>query len=78
MHYASRTAAKSAAAAVPTAKVIWLPVIPNSTDISAHQLDLALTAKAVALHGGHVGAENAAGGGLRVTITLPVPEDGQR
>jgi two-component system, OmpR family, sensor kinase len=41
-------------------------------------IGLALTAKAVALHGGHVGAENVAGGGLRVTITLPVPEDGQR
>ena len=41
-------------------------------------IGLALTAKAVALHGGHVIAENAAGGGLRVTITLPVTEDGQR
>jgi two-component system sensor histidine kinase CpxA len=37
-------------------------------------LGLAIAARAVALHGGRIGARNLAGGGLAVTITLPVRE----
>jgi two-component system, OmpR family, sensor histidine kinase CpxA len=39
-------------------------------------LGLAITARAVRLHGGSVHAANAAGGGLEVTISLPVVTNG--
>ncbi|EQD59200.1 ATP-binding region, ATPase-like domain protein, partial [mine drainage metagenome] len=37
-------------------------------------LGLAIAARAVALHGGRISARNLAGGGLAVTVTLPVRE----
>jgi two-component system OmpR family sensor kinase len=41
--------------------------------VAGSGIGLALTAKAVALHGGRVTARNAPGGGLSVTVELPVP-----
>ena len=40
-------------------------------------LGLAITARAVRLHGGTVKATNATGGGLEVTMTLPISPNGQ-
>jgi signal transduction histidine kinase len=39
-------------------------------------LGLAIAARAVELHGGTIAARNAAGGGLEVTISLPLPPAG--
>ena len=40
---------------------------------SGSGLGLAIAARAVELHGGTIAARNAPGGGLEVTISLPVP-----
>lgn len=47
----------------------------RSRDQGGAGLGLAIARQAVRLHGGEVAAENAAGGGLRVRITLPVAEE---
>lgn len=47
----------------------------RSRDQGGTGLGLAIARQAVRLHGGEVAAENAAGGGLRVWITLPAAEE---
>lgn len=37
-----------------------------------HGIGLAIVERAIRAHGGHVSAENAAGGGLQITVTLPL------
>ncbi|MES2018487.1 MAG: HAMP domain-containing sensor histidine kinase [Pseudomonadota bacterium] len=45
---------------------------PNANNIDGHGLGLAIAQRVVAAHGGTIVAANRAGGGLRVTISLPV------
>ncbi|MCP3963506.1 MAG: PAS domain-containing protein [bacterium] len=49
-----------------------------STYDSGTGLGLAITRQIVEEHGGHIEASNRAGGGLRVTITIPLAEDGMK
>ena len=45
---------------------------PASNNVDGHGLGLAIAQRVVLAHGGTIGAENRAGGGLQVTIALPV------
>jgi two-component system sensor histidine kinase CpxA len=47
-------------------------------DSGGFGLGLAIAARAVALHGGVIRAENAPAGGLQVTVTLPASPAGGR
>ncbi len=45
---------------------------PTSNNVDGHGLGLAIAQRVVLAHGGTIGAENREGGGLQVTIALPV------
>ncbi|MFP5393877.1 MAG: ATP-binding protein, partial [Gammaproteobacteria bacterium] len=47
---------------------------PTANNVDGHGLGLAIAQRVVLAHGGSIGAENRDGGGLRVTIALPVAQ----
>ncbi len=49
---------------------------PTRNNVDGHGLGLAIARRVVETHGGHIAAANRDGGGLRVTITLPLAGQG--